>query len=156
MRNSKDAGLKRSFQKTCCQSNFTAYSCISELKTLMEAWRSDAEYLEQLESIQKNMKILAELALKLEGLHLCRKALFYCQCNTAGQLWPSSWAADHIGFALSCSSMFDRNDTITEWLRLEKTLKITELQSLCHEQGCQTPDQAAWGPIQPSLEDLEG
>ena len=45
---------------------------------------------------------------------------------------------------------------ITEWLRLERTLNITELQPQCRGQSCRPPDQAAQGPIQPGLECLQG
>jgi len=43
-----------------------------------------------------------------------------------------------------------------EWLSLEVTLKIINIQLLCHAQGCQPLDQAAQGPIQPVLKHLQG
>ena len=46
--------------------------------------------------------------------------------------------------------------TITEWLRLEGTLKVIELQPPCHGQSCLSLDQAAQGPVQPGLEHLQG
>ena len=49
---------------------------------------------------------------------------------------------------------------IIEWLGLQGTSRIIELQPPCCRQGLQPPylilDQAAQGPIQPGLEHLQG
>jgi len=49
---------------------------------------------------------------------------------------------------------------ITEWLELEGTSRIMDLQPPCHRQGHQSPhlilDRAAQGPIQPGLKHLQG
>jgi len=54
----------------------------------------------------------------------------------------------------------DKSHGITEWLRLERTSKISYFQPLCCGQGCQlldqVLDQGAQGPIQPGLKHLRG
>ena len=57
------------------------------------------------------------------------------------------------GKCLSCGALGSHR--ILEWLGLEGTLKIIKIQPPCHMQGCQPPDEAAQGPIQPDLEYLQ-
>jgi len=44
---------------------------------------------------------------------------------------------------------------IIEWLGLEGTPEVVQIQPLCCEQGCHVLDQAAQEPIKPGLECLQ-